>query len=193
MLDGERSPKSMNGPSSRLSTALVLLLGVAMGWAASSVRPTPLRAGSGDRSGESIVATGPAIVRYDEAVKASIPLEAVYLLDYKAGRLLATIPTYQQSASSTHIVDEFVERDLVADFHVDLDDPSLKPRFLMTTGSLGPYTAGWAPLYVFETTSKQLGIYRIQIQQSTAKSSRPKFERVELRSYGKAGGSEPGR
>jgi hypothetical protein len=138
------------------------------------------------------VATGPVIVRYDEGAKAPIPLDAVYLLDYKAGRLLATVPTYQQSASSTRIVDTFVERDLAADFNLDLDTGAA-PHFLMTTGSLGPYTAGWAPLYVFETTTKQLGVFRIQIQQSTGKSSRPKFERVELRSYGKGGGSEPGR
>ena len=66
-----------------------------------SLRPAPLRAGAGDRSGESIVATGPVLVRYDEGVKSPMPLDAVYFLDYKAGRLLATIPTYRQSATST--------------------------------------------------------------------------------------------
>jgi len=182
----------MNRSGSRIPTALTLITGVALGWAFSSLRPTPLRAGAGDRSGESIVATGPVIVRYDEGAKAPIPLEAIYLLDYKAGRLLATVPSYQQSASSTHIVDTFIERDLAADFKLDLDTGQ-SPHFLMTTGSLGPYTAGWAPLYVFETNSHQLGVFRIQLQQSTAKSSRPRFELVELRSYAKAGGSEPTR
>jgi hypothetical protein len=170
---------------------LVLLLGAALGWVLSGFRPTPLLAGAGDRAGEAIVATGPVIVRYDEGAKSSIPLDAVYFLDYKAGRLLATIPTYQQSASSTHIIDTFVERDLVADFKLDLD-AGPRPRFLMTTGSLGPYTSGWAPLYVFETTTNQLGVFRIQIQQSTAKSSRPQFELLELRSYAK-GARPPGR
>ena len=56
-----------------------------------------LHAGAGDRSGESIVATGPVLVRYDEAAKAPIPLEAVYFLDYKGGRLLATVPTFRQT------------------------------------------------------------------------------------------------
>ena len=84
----------MNGPSSRIPTAVVLLTGVALGWAFSSLRPTPLRPGGGDRSGEYILATGPAIVRYDEGAKAPIPLDAVYFLDYKAGRAEtpATLP-----------------------------------------------------------------------------------------------------
>ena len=128
-------------PRSRIPTALALLMGMALGWALSSLRPAPLRAGAGDRSGESIVATGPVLVRYDEGAKAPIPLDAVYFLDYKGGRLLATIPTYQQSTSSTHIIDTFVERDLVADFKLDLDTGP-RPRFLMTTGSLGPYSVG---------------------------------------------------
>jgi hypothetical protein len=181
----------MNRPDSRIPTAVALLVGVAVGWACTSLRPKELRGASGDRAGDSIVTTGPVIVRYDEAVKGVIPLEAVYLLDYEGGRLVATIPTYRQSMAATHIVDSFVERDLVADFKLDLD-VGKRPRFLMTTGSLGPYTAGWAPLYVFETTTKQMGIYRIQIAQSTVKSSRSKFELVELRSYAKSGGAEPG-
>src|SRR5262249_37885908 len=99
--------------------------------------------------------------------------------------------TYQQRSSSMHIIDTFVERDLVADFKLDLDSGP-RPRFLMTTGSLGPYTSGWAPLYVFETTTNQMGIYRIQLQQSTAKSSRPQFGLVALRPVGKSG-MRPGR
>ena len=38
-----------------------------MGWALASFRPVPLQASAGDRSGESIVATGPVLVRFDEA------------------------------------------------------------------------------------------------------------------------------
>jgi hypothetical protein len=180
----------MVAASSRFTTVVVLFLGVALGWGLSGLRPTPLFAGAGDRSGESIATTGPVLVRYDESTKASIPLDAVYFLDYKSGRLLATIPTFQQRASSMHIINAFVERDLVADFKLDADSGP-RPRFLMTTGSLGPYTSGWAPLYVFETTTSQMGVYRIQLQQSTAKSSRPQFELVELRSYAKnASGGE---
>ena len=59
----------------------------------SSGRATRLNAGSGDRLGESIVTTGPVLVRYDKATESSLPLDAVYILDYKGGRLVATLPT----------------------------------------------------------------------------------------------------
>jgi hypothetical protein len=167
---------------SRISTAVVLLVGMIVGWSLSLFRPTPLNAGSGDRLGESIVQTGPVMVRYDKATESSLPLDAVYILDYKGGRLVATLPTYHQSAAGTTIIESFVERDLAADFKLDLDTGP-HPHFMMTTGSLGQFMAGWAPLYVVETTSKQMGVYRIQIQATTEKSSRPKFELLQIKSY----------
>ena len=133
--------------------------------------------------------TGPVLVRYDKATESSIPLDALYILDYKGGRLLASLPTFRQSTGATTIIESIVERDLVADFKVDLDTgPS--PHFLMTTGSLGPFTAGWAPLYVIETTSNQLGVYKLNIQESSGKSGRPKFELVQLRSYASSGATQ---
>jgi hypothetical protein len=184
----------MQGRYSRISTAVVLLVGLIVGWSLSLLRPAPLHAGAGDRQGETIVTTGPVLVSYDAGSKAPIPLDALYILDYKGGRLLATIPTYRQSTSSTTVIESFVERDLAADFKLDLDTGP-PPHFLMTTGSLGPFTAGWAPLYVVETTSNQMGVYRIHLQESSGKSSRPKFELVQLRSYAKkpSGTTPPGR
>jgi hypothetical protein len=182
----------MFAPRSRIPTALALLIGVLLGWALASIRPTPLHAGAGDRSGEAIVATGPVLIRYDEAARAPIPLDAIYFLDYKGGRLLATIPSLRQTASSTRMIDTFDERDLVADFKLDLDTGP-RPRFLMTTGSLGAYSAGWAPLYVFETTTNQLAVYRMQAQQTSGTDSRPRFELVEVRSYAKPGPAAQGR
>ena len=70
----------------------------------------PLHAGGGDRLGETVVTTGPVLVRYDEATKAPIPLEALYILDYRRGRLLATVPTYRQSTASTTIIESFDSR-----------------------------------------------------------------------------------
>jgi hypothetical protein len=170
---------------SRISTTFVFIVGLFAGWSLSLFRPAPARAGAGDRQGESVVTTGPVLVRYDKATESSIPLDAVYILDYKGGRLVASLPTFRQSAESTTIIESFVERDLAGDFKLDLDTgPS--PHFMMTTGSLGPYMAGWAPLYVVETTSKQMGVYRIHIQETTGKSSRPKFELVQMKSYAEA-------
>jgi hypothetical protein len=167
---------------SRISTASVLLLGLIVGWSSSLFRPALLHAGAGDRAGETIMTTGAVLVRYDKATEAPIALDALYILDYKRGRLVGTLPTFRQSTGSTTIIDSMVERDLAADFKIDLDaGPS--PHFLMTTGSLGPFTAGWAPLYVMETTSNQIGVYRLHIQESSGKASRSKFELVQMRSY----------
>ena len=175
----------MQGRYSRISTAFVLLVGVISGWSLSLVRPAPLHAGAGDRAGENIVTTGPVLMRYDDATKSPIPLDAVYILDYKGGRLVATVPTYRQSTGSTSVIESFVERDLAADFKLDLDT-GRPPHFLMTTGSLGPFTGGWAPLYVVETTTNQIGVYRIHLQETTRKSSRSKFELIQIQSYAKA-------
>ena len=93
-------------------------------------------------------------------------------------------PLTSKPTTSTRLIEPFSERDLVADFKLDLDTGP-RPRFLMTTGSLGPYNAGWAPLYVFETNTSQVAVYRMQVQLTIGKTSRPRFELVELRSYAK--------
>lgn len=164
----------------RLPSSLILVLGVALGWGLSASRTPLVRAGGGDRSGESIVTTGPVMVRYDEGLKVPLPQDALYYLDYQGGRLLATVPSSRQSAGSSKLIDTFSERDLVADFKIDLENGP-KPRFLMTTGSLGSYSDGWAPLFVFESTTNRLAIYRVQ-QLSVGTNSRPRFDLVELRS-----------
>jgi hypothetical protein len=178
----ERSRPTMvfSSPSPRLPGFFILCLGLSLGWGLTHIRPAPLRAAGGDRSGESIVTTGPVTVKYDEGSKVQIPLEALYLLDYKGGRLMGTVPSIHQTVGATRTLGTFAERDLVADFKLDLDNGP-KPHFLMTTGSLGNYSAGWAPLYVYETATNQLAVYRI-IQQSVGTSSRARFELLELRS-----------
>jgi hypothetical protein len=174
---------------SRIPTAFVLLIGVFLGWVVASFRPAPARAGAGDRSGECIVTTGPVLVRFDEGAKAPIPLDALYFLDYKGGRLLATVPAFRQTGATPHLVDTIIERDLAADFKLDLDTGP-RPRFLMTTGSLGTFSSGWAPLYVFETTTNQLAIYRMQISQTIGTTSRSQFDLLQLRSYAKPGSGD---
>jgi len=176
----------------RVPTVVAVVGGVILGWLLASLRPTPIRASAGDRWGESVVATGPVMVRFDEGAKSAIPTDALYFLDYKGGRLLATIPTYRQTTKSLSLIDAFEERDLVADFKLDLDTGP-RPHFLMTTGSLGAYTEGWAPLYVFETTTNRLGIYRLQTQQTAGKPSQPRFELVELRSFARGDAAKPNR
>jgi hypothetical protein len=163
---------------------MLLVLGLVLGWLAASVHPAPLVAGGGDRSGESIVATGPVMIRYDEGSKVQIPLEALYLLDYKAGKLVGTIPSMQQTTKGSKYLGVMAERDLAPDFKLDLDNGP-RPRFLMTTGALGAYSGGWAPLYVVETTTNQVGVYRI-VQQSVGTKTSSRFELLEMRALASA-------
>ena len=111
----------MKGLISRVSTTTVLAVGLLAGWYLSLCRPAPVHAGAGDRLGETVMATGPVLVRYDDTAKGPIPLEALYILDYRLGRLFASLPTFRQSNSSTTVIDSFAERDLAADFKIDLD------------------------------------------------------------------------
>ncbi len=168
---------------SRIPSAVFLVVGLLMGWGLATIRPAQVRAGGGDRSGDSIVATGPVLIRYDEGSKVQIPLEAIYLLDYKSGRLLGTVPSLHGTVGTSRYLGPFAERDLVADFKVDLDNGP-RPHFVMTTGALGAYSAGWAPLYVFETTTSQLVIYRI-LQQTVGTTASTRLELVEKRSLAK--------
>jgi len=165
----------------RASTTVALATGVVLGWLLASVpRPGPmLNAGGADRWGDSIVTSGPVMIRYDERLKAPLAQDAIYYLDYRAGRLLASVPSYQQSGGSARMLDTFAERDLVADFRLNAEEGP-RPHFLMTTGALGMYSEGWAPLFVFETTTNQVATYKVQ-QQAVGPSSKPDFELLEVR------------
>ena len=169
----------MSRPYSRITTALALPLALVASASLWLCRPAAHASGGVDRLGETIIATGPVLVRFDEATKVAIPLDALYILDYKSGRLRASLPTFRQSTTSTTIIESFIERDLATDFKIDIDRGP-RPHFLMTTGSLGPFTAGWAPLYVIETASNQLGVYRLNIQVTPGQSGPSRFELLQM-------------
>ena len=180
----------MDGLRSRISTSLVLGSGILLGWLLAASRPAVLRASAGDRSLESIVATGPVLLQYDQMSRAPIPLDAVYFLDYAGARLLATIPSYRQVGQTTQMLHGFSERDLAADFKLDRY-PGQTPRFLMTTGSLGQYSSGWAPLYVFETMTKQVAVYRMDASVTAGTAAQSRLDLVELQSYARAEKAAP--
>lgn len=173
----------MTGRYSRNSPAPAFLLALFASGSLCLFPPAAHAAGgAGDRLGETIIATGPVLVLFDEASKAAIPLDALYILDYKSGRLRASLPTFRQSTASTTIIESFLDRDLATDFKIDLDRGP-RPHFLMTTGSLGPFTAGWAPLYVIETATNQLGVYRLNIQTTPGRSGPSQFELLQTLHY----------
>ena len=136
-----------------------------------------------------MLATGPTFLRYNEGSKTQVAQDAVYFLDYRSGKLIGTIPSMRQSIGAARVLDGFAERDLAADFHLDAEGGH-RPHFLMTTGSMSQgssssYGDGWAPLFVFETTTRQVAVYKIQ-QQMIGTVSQTRLELLEIRPYGKA-------
>ena len=171
----------MSNPRRHVPTAVTLVIGLALGWGMANHRPTIAKAGGGDRYGEDSVTTGPITLQYNQQTKIQAPQDAVYFLDYRGGRLLATVPIQRQSAQGSQMIDGFIERDLVADFKIDREG-GRDPHFLMTPGSLGAYGEGWSPLFVFETTTKRVAVYKLQLQTFGTKSS-SRFELLEMKSY----------
>lgn len=149
-----------------IPTLITLVVGLVLGWGFSTPRPSPLLAGGGDRYDESILTSGPAYIQYNESAKIQVSQDSVYFLDYRAGKLIATMPSLRQTSAGSTIIENFGERDLVADFKIDLDT-SPRPHFLMTTGSISnnsrqAFGDGWAPLFVFETTTRQVAAYKTE-------------------------------
>ncbi len=166
-----------------ISPAIFLLGSLLAGWALAAPRSQPLRAAAEGPGDEPLLVTGPAFVTYNEGSKTQVAQDAVYYLDYRAGKLLATIPRPKPSGTNGKFFDSFAERDLVADFKLD-NTPGPPPRFLMTTGSISTgsnnrYGDGWAALYVVETTTRQMAAYKIEQSQIGARS-KLKFELLEV-------------
>ncbi|WP_435009507.1 hypothetical protein P12x_000761 [Tundrisphaera lichenicola] len=165
----------------RMPTALTLTLGIILGWTLATHKAPNARASGGDRYGDYSMATGPISVEYNNLTKTQSQKDAIYFLDYKAGKLLATVPVQRETMAGSQLLDNFIERDLVADFKIDADSRTT-PHFLMTTGSLGAYADGSSPLFVFETTTKQVAAYKIQLQAIGTKAS-SRFVLMELKSF----------
>jgi hypothetical protein len=117
-----------------------LFLGV-MGGALYFGRLEPVQA-SNDRFEDYILSTGPV------AVAPRAPTDGVWLLDYRAGKLLGTVI----DRAIGKIVG-WAEVDLVNEFAIQ---PKQNVHFMMTTGTI---TAGQAALYVAETSTGKFGVY----------------------------------
>ncbi len=98
-----------------------------------------------DRYQDYILATGPVATG-----PVSPDLDGVWLLDYRAGKLLGTVVN-----RATGRISGFVEADLVKEFGIP---PRADCHFLMTTGRIGP---GQSVLYVAEVNSGRLGVYSL--------------------------------
>lgn len=97
-----------------------------------------------DRHGDYVICTGAC------AVNPRSPLDGVWLLDYKHGKILATI--VDRSVGKTV---GFAEMDLVQEFGIA---PNQAVHFIMTTGTIA---AGQAALYLAETSTGKFGVYSL--------------------------------
>lgn len=179
----------MTTPRDRRSSvphALTLAAGLFLGWGLAGSRPMALQAHGGDRQDDSVLTTGPAFIKYNEGSKIQVAQDAIYYLDYKAGKLFGTIPAMRQTVGESRILAGFSERDLATDFKLDTETGA-RPRFLMTTGSMSSgsgntYGDGWAPLFVFEATTRQVAVYKIQLQ-TVGLTSQVKLDLLERRPF----------
>jgi hypothetical protein len=97
-----------------------------------------------DRSEDFILCTGAV------AVTPRVPSDGIWLLDYRAGKLLGTIV----DRNFGKIVG-WAEVDLVNEFGIQ---PKQNVHFMMTTGTVNQHQAA---LYVAETTTGKFGVYTL--------------------------------
>ena len=119
----------------------ILLGGLGVGLTV--VRPNEAQAAN-DRFEDYILCTGAV------NVTPRVPTDGVWLLDYRAGKLLGTVI----DRTSGKIVG-FAEVDLANEFKLQ---PKSNVHFLMTTGTIAQ---GQAALYLAETTTGKFGVYTL--------------------------------
>lgn len=104
--------------------------------------PKPAQAAGNDRYDDYVMATG--AVNINPKVQA----DGVWLLDYKSGKLLATVID-----KALGKIVGWAEVDLVSEFEIA---PKQDVHFLMTTGWV---SAGQSALYLAETTTGKFAVY----------------------------------
>ena len=102
----------------------------------------PVLAASNDRYGDHIMATGAV------SINPRVQTDGVWMLDYKAGKLLGTVIDRTQGK-----IVGWAEVDLTAEFSLKAQQDV---HFMMTTGYI---TQGQSALYLAETATGQFGVY----------------------------------
>ena len=123
----------------------LIAIGLAVGMAATVFylgQPRQVGAASNDRYQDYIMATGAV------SVNPRVQTDGVWLLDYKAGKLLGTVIDRTQGK-----IVGFAEVDLTTEFGLQA---KADVHFMMTTGYV---TQGQSALYLAETSTGQFGVY----------------------------------
>ena len=129
----------------KLGSVGLVALGLAAGMAGTMFYlgpPRPVAAASNDRYQDYIMATGAV------SVNPRVQTDGVWLLDYKAGKLLGTVIDRTQGK-----IVGWAEVDLSAEFGLKAQQDV---HFMMTTGYV---TQGQSALYLSETSTGQFGVY----------------------------------
>jgi hypothetical protein len=126
--------------------AVGLVLGVVGAWL--FLDPPQKALAANDRYDDYILCTGSV------ADRRGSPTDGVWMLDYRAGKLLGTLI----DRVSAKIVG-WAEVDLVDEFNIP---PKSPVHFMMTTGMIAN---GQAALYVTETTSGKMGVYSMSARE----------------------------
>lgn len=123
---------------------LWLVVGLLLGGAGTAfyLGQQPLARAANDRFEDYILCTGAV------AINPRAPTDGVWLLDYRAGKLLGTLIDRVQGK-----IVGWAEVDLVSEFNLP---PRHNVHFMMTTGMIAQ---GQAALYVAETTSGKFAVY----------------------------------
>lgn len=127
-----------------MGRAVWLCLGLALGVAATiyfRAAPQPVWAGN-DRHDDYIITTGPI------KLGVNVTADGIWLLDYRAGKLLGTIVDPNLGK-----IGGWAEVDLVKEFNIP---PKQNVHFMMTTGTP---IAGNTALYLTEINTGRFGIY----------------------------------
>lgn len=101
-----------------------------------------LEAGTSDRFEDYVMCTGAV------GINPRVPTDGVWLLDYRAGKLLGTVIDRGQGK-----IVGWAELNLVQEFSIP---PKQACHFMMTTGQI---SQGQSALYVAETTTGKFGVY----------------------------------
>ena len=123
----------------------LVAIGLAVGMAGTMVylgQPRPATAASNDRFQDYIMATGAV------SINPRVQTDGVWLLDYKAGKLLGTVIDRTQGK-----IVGWAEVDLTTEFGLKA---AQDVHFMMTTGYV---TQGQSALYLSETSTGQFGVY----------------------------------
>jgi hypothetical protein len=129
--------------------------------------PTLLHAGGNDRFEDYVMCTGAVTVNQRSQ------LDGVWLLDYRAGKLLSTVIDRGSGK-----IGGWAELDLTKEFGIP---PKQNVHFMMTTGTI---SQGQAALYVAETTSGKFSVYTLGTDATGSGLSIRRHDMVSFRPKG---------